>query len=110
MLVLLPQSAVKMKILCQKVVNKLLGDELDYAKVLKLTQDSGLDTSDVKAVVAALNYILLNAAKYNVDERTLANELQQLGACLAERDEAREGQGGKSGTKGENGGTGGGVE
>lgn len=35
--------------------------------------------SDVKAVVAALQYIFINSAKYDVDDRTLALELEQLG-------------------------------
>ena len=68
-----------MKILCLQVVAKLLGGDIDYAKVLKLTTQSGLNSSDVKAVVAALHFIILNAAKYNVDERQLSNELTQLG-------------------------------
>ena len=37
------------------------------------------ETSDVKASIAALNYILNSAAKYSVNSETLANELQQLG-------------------------------
>ena len=37
------------------------------------------ETSDVKASIAALNYVLNSAAKYSVNSDTLANELQQLG-------------------------------
>jgi len=37
------------------------------------------EASDIKASIAALSFILNNAAKYNVDGDTLATELQQLG-------------------------------
>lgn len=35
--------------------------------------------SDVKAVIAALDFIVTNGAKYNVDAAVLVTELQQLG-------------------------------
>lgn len=38
-----------------------------------------LELSDVKGCVAALTFIITNAAKYSVDEESLSNELQQLG-------------------------------
>jgi hypothetical protein len=41
--------------------------------------DSIQDSSDVKAMVAALTYILSNAAKYDLDLDTLFVELQQMG-------------------------------
>ena len=37
------------------------------------------ESSDVKASIAALSFILSSAAKYNVDGESLSNELQQLG-------------------------------
>jgi len=44
------------------------------------------ETGDVKASLAALTFILSSAAKFNVEDRTLSSELQQLGlpkgACL----------------------------
>jgi len=68
-----------MKLLCVQVVKDLLGDSIDYEKVYKLTADAKYDTGDVKASIAALNFILSSAAKYNVDGESLSNELQQLG-------------------------------
>jgi hypothetical protein len=35
--------------------------------------------ADMKAMVSALQYIFINAAKYDLDGRTLALELEQLG-------------------------------
>ncbi|KAG1678120.1 COMM domain-containing protein 4 [Nymphon striatum] len=36
-------------------------------------------SGDVKACIAALSFILSSAAKYNIEDETLSNELQQLG-------------------------------
>ena len=38
-----------------------------------------IEESDIKASVAALNFILTSAAKYSVDSESLSHELQQLG-------------------------------
>ena len=38
-----------------------------------------LETSDIKASVAALSFMLTSGAKYNVNGDILSNELQQLG-------------------------------
>ncbi|XP_032222531.2 COMM domain-containing protein 4 [Nematostella vectensis] len=72
-------SSIKMKLLCAQVVKDLLGETIDYAKVQKLTSDAKFEVSDVKAVIAALCFILSSAAKYTVDSDSLGNELQQLG-------------------------------
>lgn len=55
---------------------------LQYEKLSKLTQSSRIqfDTDELKAMVAALHFIFLNAAKYDVDATSvLLSELQQLG-------------------------------
>ena len=44
-----------------------------------MTEDTEFTASDVKAILTALNYILHNAARNNVDADTLSHELQQLG-------------------------------
>ena len=72
-------TSVKMKLLCVQVVSELLGGSIDYTKVSKLTADAKYEVSDVKASVAALNYIFSSAGKHNVDGETVSNELQQLG-------------------------------
>ncbi|XP_067871507.1 COMM domain-containing protein 4 isoform X4 [Heterodontus francisci] len=72
-------SSVKMKLLCVQVLKDLLGDGIDYEKITKLTADAKFETSDIKATIAVLNFILLSAAKYGVDGESLSSELQQLG-------------------------------
>ena len=50
-----------------------------YEKVAKLTSDAKFETSDIKASVAAIAFILSSAAKHSVDGGSLDNEMQQLG-------------------------------
>jgi len=68
-----------MKFIVKEVITHILTGILDLEKVLTHTTKSGLSDSDVKAVIAALDFILTNGAKYNVDEQVLVTELQQLG-------------------------------
>lgn len=72
-------TSIKMKLLCQQVVKSLIGEELDYEKVKKLTSDSKFEVGDVKACIAAIAFILSSSARHGVDEETLSSELQQLG-------------------------------
>lgn len=72
-------TSIKMRLLCAQIIKNLLGEEIDYAKVEKLTSDAKYDVKDIKASIAAIAFILSSAAKYAVDGDSLANELQQLG-------------------------------
>ncbi|OWK09002.1 COMMD4 [Cervus elaphus hippelaphus] len=72
-------SSVKLRLLCGQVLKDLLGDGLDYEKILKLTADARFESGDVKATVAVLSFILSSAAKHSVDGESLSSELQQLG-------------------------------
>mmetsp|Transcript_6364 Transcript_6364/g.18629 ORF Transcript_6364/g.18629 Transcript_6364/m.18629 type:complete len:224 (-) Transcript_6364:403-1074(-) len=74
-------TAVRMKLLLKQVVSSLLGTDMDYDKVAKLTSGETLSggASDTKGAVAALRFILSNSAKYDIDDSTLQLEVQQLG-------------------------------
>ncbi|XP_053128830.1 COMM domain-containing protein 4 isoform X1 [Hemicordylus capensis] len=72
-------SSVKLKLICAQVLKDLLGDGIDYEKILKLTSDAKFESGDVKATIAVLSFILSSAAKHNVDSESLSSELQQLG-------------------------------
>uniref|UniRef100_A0A8D2PEJ4 COMM domain containing 4 n=1 Tax=Zosterops lateralis melanops TaxID=1220523 RepID=A0A8D2PEJ4_ZOSLA len=74
-----PQSSVKLKLICAQVLRDLLGEPIEYDKILKLTSDAKLESGDVKATIAVLGFILSSAAKHNVDSESLSSELQQLG-------------------------------
>ncbi|KFW76220.1 COMM domain-containing protein 4, partial [Manacus vitellinus] len=72
-------SSVKLKLICAQVLRDLLGEPMEYEKILKLTSDAKLESGDVKATIAVLGFILSSAAKHNVDSESLSSELQQLG-------------------------------
>lgn len=72
-------TSIKMKLLSQKVARSLLGEELDYDKVKKLTADAKFDTCDVKGCLAAVSFVLISSARHGVTEEALSSELQQLG-------------------------------
>jgi hypothetical protein len=60
------------------VIIELLGGELDLAKVQRLVP-RGFDASDVKATLAALAFVLANAARHATPAPALDSELLQLG-------------------------------
>jgi len=68
-----------MKLYCQQIMNQLLDSSIDYAKVQKFTTDAKYDDKDIKATIAAVDFIFSSAGKYSVDGDSLSNELQQLG-------------------------------
>merc|ERR1711974_258672 len=45
----------------------------------KMTSAVELETSEVKALIAALTFIVSNSAKYNAEDDIIRNELQQFG-------------------------------
>ncbi|XP_064169252.1 COMM domain-containing protein 4 isoform X2 [Anguilla rostrata] len=68
-----------MKLLCVQVLKDLLGEDIDYCKVAKITADAKFESGDIKASVAVLSFILSSAAKHDLDSESLSSELQQLG-------------------------------
>ena len=74
-------SSVKFKLLTSQVTKSIVeGDgQLDVAKLEKLCADAKFEWSDVQAAVAALHFVVTNAAKYDVRVEELSDEIQQLG-------------------------------
>ena len=72
-------SNVRFKLLSMQVIKHIHAEEIDYDKVKKLSDSGAFELSDVRAMLAALRFIICNAVKYGVDEQALATELQQLG-------------------------------
>ncbi len=77
--ILSKMSSVKMKLFCSQVISEILGGKIDYAKAAKLTSDAKFEIPDIKAAIAALNFIFSSSARHGVDGETVSNELQQLG-------------------------------
>lgn len=74
------KSSIKAKQLASLIAQQLVSqEELQNEKLEKLATDTKLELSDVKACVALVEFVLVNAAKYNVNGETLSSELQQLG-------------------------------
>lgn len=74
-------SSVRLKLLVKQVMNQMLNGSIDYEKVTKfLTNDQvPPDSSMTKGALSAVHFILASAAKYDIDEETLAKEIEQLG-------------------------------
>ena len=71
-----------MKLIAKQVLLKMVTGSMDYEKVLRLLTPKGAaraSVSDTKGSIAALHFVVENAAKFGVDETTLHQELQQLG-------------------------------
>ena len=73
-------SAIRFKMLANQIVKQIAAhDEDSQAKLTKLLGDARLGPDDIKAIVAALQFILCSAACYDVEGDVLTEELQQLG-------------------------------
>lgn len=69
-----------MKLVCKQVINELLGAVVDFGKVQRLVpRDKGFSTSDIRAALAAMNFVLRQATINAVTHDVLNRELQQLG-------------------------------
>jgi hypothetical protein len=79
--VLAKMSSVRIKLICRQILLKLSGKGVNYEKLQKLTTSKrqSFSRSDVKAIIAGLEFILENAAKHNVEAEVLQEELMQLG-------------------------------
>ena len=60
-------------------MEELLGHGMDYEKLQTLSEDILNVKSDLKAATAAITFMIFNAGKYDVSEKILITELQQLG-------------------------------
>ena len=73
------QSSVRLKILVRQIISFMVDGTIDYDKVLKLAGNTMSDVSDLKGAIAAILFMVKNAAKFDVDEYTFLQEIQQLG-------------------------------
>jgi len=71
-------SAVKMILLGYEVIKKLKNSEMNVEQVKHFCRNIK-NQSDVKGIIAALSFILRNAAKFDVKPDNVSQELQQLG-------------------------------
>ena len=73
-------TSVRMKILTAQTILQCVNGSFNYEKVLKLASSDASDgISDLKGAIAAVHFICFNAAKHDLDETSLVQEVQQLG-------------------------------
>lgn len=73
-------TSIRMKILVSQIITYCINGNFNYEKVLKLANnDENNAISDLKGAIAAVHFICFNAAKHDVDELSLIQEIQQLG-------------------------------
>ena len=77
-------SAVRVRVITTEVLKQLAGAaQIDFDRLLQLCaldDSAGSDNwSDVKAIVAAFEFIFTQAVKHETDPEVLTQELQQLG-------------------------------
>ena len=68
-----------MKLLCMLVADEVVGKGMDYDRLQGLASDALVEPSSLKAATSTVQFMLVNAAKYDVDENILVTECQQLG-------------------------------
>ncbi|KAL2649769.1 hypothetical protein R1flu_017897 [Riccia fluitans] len=72
-------SSGRIKIIAKHIIDHMLEGVFDFEKVRKLSRDSSLGESELKACIAVLHFFITNATKFDIDDSTLSKELQQLG-------------------------------
>jgi len=77
-------TSIKTKLICGQVSQALMAEKKqdqvpDHDKLTKLTSDAKFSVADIQATIAALNFILTSAAKYDCDVESVISELLQLG-------------------------------
>lgn len=72
-------SSIRIKLLVAQIIEYCLQGSFNYDKVLRLAADNAEGVSDIKGAVAAAHFMIVNAAKYNIDDISLLQEIQQLG-------------------------------
>jgi len=72
-------SSIRVKVICAQIAKHLVEGEIDFVKIEKLTSAQGLSTSEMRAAISVLRFILSNAVRYDTPDAVLLDELQQLG-------------------------------
>mmetsp|Transcript_14407 Transcript_14407/g.21614 ORF Transcript_14407/g.21614 Transcript_14407/m.21614 type:complete len:211 (+) Transcript_14407:58-690(+) len=72
-------TSVRVKILVVQILNYCIEGVFNYEKVVKIAKDNSDGVSDLKGSIAAVHFIVSNAAKHDLDESSLVQEVQQLG-------------------------------
>ncbi|XP_037039822.1 COMM domain-containing protein 4 [Bradysia coprophila] len=72
-------SSVKLKILTQMVAKSLLGEFIPDEKLRETFAANKPDLTSIKSSFACIRFLIVNAIRFNTDDATFNEELQQLG-------------------------------
>ena len=72
-------SAIKVKILVINIIKNLLNDTQNNKKINQILSDTTFKKIESQNLVSVLEFILKNSIKFEVDEKILCKELEQLG-------------------------------
>lgn len=72
-------SSIRLKVLVSQILSNCINGELNYEKVRKLASDNADGVADIKGAIAAIHFIITSAAKYDISDAVLIQEIQQLG-------------------------------
>ena len=72
-------TSIRIKVLVTQIISYCLIGNFNYDKVLKLASDNAEGLLDIKGAIAAVHFMITNAAKHDLDELSFVQEIQQLG-------------------------------
>ena len=79
-------SAIRLRMLCNNIVNFILNNGKNFKDIQKSFDDMNFNDIDGKIIFSLLDFILRNSIKFEVEENILTQELQQLGLPLENAD------------------------
>ena len=75
-------SAVKLKLILVQIVKKISGQPFDNDKIIKLCRDQKFDTEETKVCVAVIEFLLRQATKHQVTDKSFSKDLLQMGIAI----------------------------
>lgn len=75
-------SAIKLKLVLQQILRKIMGQQYDHDKLIKLCKDQKLSSDDTRCLLALIEYILSQAGKHQVGEQAFSKDLLQMGIAI----------------------------
>lgn len=72
-------SSVKLRILCNQTCNFIITKSKNYKDIKKILEEMNFSEQEANIIISVLEFILKSAAKFDVEDLVLNQELLQLG-------------------------------
>lgn len=72
-------STIKLRIICNNLINSLLNDYKNLKDVKKSLEEMNFTDEEATIIISVIEFIIKNSAKFDVEDMILNQELQQLG-------------------------------